>query len=771
MNIQACLRVLIQACVVVVLLASCAQQRIRNEATTQLRQGNFEASIAGLQEGVAEYPESAILRAGLVSARSEAIARLVAEAAQLRAVGKFDEADKSIARGLKLEPNNDRLLGLQADMALARKQRERMEEINTLIDTGKKARALRIVEDALRDSPRQADFSALQRRLELELRLDDGASGNSRALAESRPITLDFRNAALSTVLEAITKGSGVNFIFDRDVRQDTRVSVFLRSARVDDAIDLVTSANQLARRTIDPKTVLIYPNTPEKQREHQDQVIRVFHLANADAKSTAALFRSMLRIKEPYVDERSNMISIRESPEIVALAERLVALHDVGEAEVMMEVEILEIKTSRLTELGINFPNSVSLTPLPAAGSSGLTLGSLSSINNDRIGVSVAGLLINLRREVGDFNILANPRIRAKNREKAHILIGDKVPVITSTSSATGFVSQSVSYLDVGLKLDVEPVVSPDDEVTIKMGLEVSTLAKEVPITGGGLAYQIGTRNATTTLRLRDGETQLLAGLISNEDRSTSNRVPGLGDLPVAGRLFASQKDDVQRTELVLAITPRILRNAPRPDIAQAEMWVGTEMATKLRASPWSTKAARLNKETSGKSEKPDASKATSSANEGGSVDTTARTSGGASKYAGATQPSWKGPKEVKTGDIFTVELQLTSGQAIRGVPFEISFPTQLMDVVDVNEGEFFKQEDGVTSFTHSVNKETGRIGVAILRSDATGAAGKDTVLSVRFKAKATGSAEVSLTSFKPVGLEGPVNAKPVSPLGIAIQ
>ena len=562
------------ALLVCLFLASCAQQRIRDATTTQLREGNFEAAIDGLKKGVSEYPESPTLRAGLSAARSEAISRLVAQASQQRAAGQFEDANKTIERGLAIEPGNTRLLGLQADMTLAAKQRSRMAEINALIVEGKKPQALRIVEMALRDAPRQPDFTALQRRLEVEIRLDSGVQ-NTRGLSETRPITLDFRNASLSVVLEAITRGSGINFIMDRDVRQDGRVTVYLRNAKVEDAIDLVIGANQLARKTIDSKTILIYPNTTEKQKEHQEQVIRVFHLANADAKSMAALFRAMLRIKEPYVDERSNMVSIRETPEIVALAERLVALQDVGEAEVMMEVEILEIKTSRLTELGINFPSSITLTPLPATGATGLTLSSVRSINEDRIGVTVGNLLLNLRREVGDFNILANPKIRAKNREKAHILIGDKVPVITSTSNATGFVAESVNYLDVGLKLDVEPLVSPDDEVTIKMGLEVSTLAKEVRTTAGSLAYQIGTRNANTTLRLRDGETQLLAGLISNEDRSTSNRVPGLGDLPLAGRLFSSQKDDVQRTELVLAITPRVLRSAPRPDLSQAELWV----------------------------------------------------------------------------------------------------------------------------------------------------------------------------------------------------
>jgi len=746
---------------VALVLAGCAQQRIRDETTSQLREGHFEAAIAGLQDGVSQYPESPTLRAGLTAARSEAIARLVAEASQHRALGQFDAAEKSIQRGLGLEPGNARLLALQRDLDLARRQRGRLEEVNTLVAAGKKDKALRAVEAALRESPRQADLLAVQRRLELELRLDGGAAGQ-RSLAENRPISLDFRNAPLSTVLDAITRGSGINFILDRDVRQDSRVTVFLRNARVDDAIDLVTGASQLARRTMDPATVLIYPNTPEKLREHQEQVVRVFHLANAEAKSTAAFLKAMLRIKDPFVDERSNMISIRDTPEIVALAERLVALHDVGEAEVMLEVEILEIKTSRLTELGINFPNSLTLTPLAAAGQTGLTLGSVRGINEDRIGLSVAGLLINLRREVGDFNILANPRIRAKSREKAHILIGDRVPVITSTSNATGFVAESVNYLDVGLKLDVEPVVSPDDEVTIKLGLEVSTLAKEVRTTGGSLAYQIGTRNANTTLRLRDGETQLLAGLISNEDRSTSNRVPGLGDLPIAGRLFSSQKDDVQRTELVLAITPRILRSAARPDLAQAELWVGTELATKLRTSPW----ARVPE--AGNDSGKDAGTGKTAVPMADAEPNAAPPA--AAAMAGPARVSWKAPSEISVGDTFTVELQLASGVPLRGAPLEIAFSNKAFDVVEVSEGSFFKQDGGVTSFTHAVNPDTGRIGVALLRSDTSGATGQAAILRLRLKAKTAGPATVSLSSFKPIPLGGnaPVADLPVLSLNV---
>ena len=161
---------------------------------------------------------------------------------------------------------------------------------------------------------------------------------------------------------------------------------------------------------------------------------------------------------------------------------------------------------------------------------------------------------------------------------------------VITTTSTANLGVSESVSYLDIGLKLDVEPNVFLDSEVAIKVGLEVSSVVREITSKTGTLTYQVGTRNAITTLRLKDGETQVLAGLINDEDRRGANRVPGLGDIPILGRLFSNQRDDRTKTEIVLLMTPHVVRNLPPPDVMGLEYPYGTEAASglaPLRISP----------------------------------------------------------------------------------------------------------------------------------------------------------------------------------------
>jgi general secretion pathway protein D len=737
------------------LSAGCAQMA-RDHALSELREGEYELAIKDLEAGVERYPDSVVLRSSLITVKAEAVSRWIAEATRLRTAGKWDESEKVLRRALKAEPTNERLASLLEDLAADRRMAQKIDAARKLADSGKKAQALQLMEGALREAPHHAAVAAYKRQLEAELRTDNGGTGRVR-LAEARPITLDFRGASLGTVLEAITRGSGVNFILDRDVRQDARVTVFLRSATVEDALDLITGANQLARRIIDPRTVLIYPNTPEKQKEHQELVVRVFHLANADAKSTAQLLRTMLHLKDPFVDERANMIAIRESPDVVAMAERLVALHDAGEAEVMLEVEVLEIQANRLTDLGITVPNSVTLTPLAAAGdAAGLTVQSLRGLNSNRVGVTVGNVVLNLRREVGDVNILANPRIRVKNREKARVVIGDRFPVVTSTATATGFVSESVSYLDVGLKLDVEPTVSLEDDVTIKLGLEVSSIAGSVRTPGGSLAYQVGTRNANTILRLRDGETQVLAGLISNDDRTSASRIPGLGDLPIAGRLFSSQKDELQRTELVLAITPRVLRSAPRPDASQAEMWIGTDNVPRLREPPKTLAAGQPPPAAPAGT----AAAAPSSAPAGSPLQAAAPDANPAPKPAPLepVQLVWKGPLQVKAGEIFTVPIHLVSSAPLRGAALELTFPPQQLEVVEVSEGGYFKQADGKTSFTQSVNAAEGKIGLGILRSDLTGASGDAPLIELRLRAKTAGEFDFKVSSLRPVGIGGVV-------------
>lgn len=752
------------------LVAGCAETRIREESRKAMAGGQYQQAMSTLENGLKDYPESTALRTSLLQARADAQMRLISQALTQRAAGQYDEATTTLRQALDLDPTNARVQALLSDMELERKGAADLAIAQKWVEAKQPDRALRTLEQALKDNPRHGGLLDLQRRLLSEQRTAQVQALNG-VLTESRPISLDFRDASLRTVLDVVTRHSGINFVLDRDVRADVRVTVLLRQAKVEDALDLITSSNQLAKKVIDSRTIVIYPNTAEKHREYQEQLVRVFNLSNSDPKGAAAFLKAMLKIREPFVDERTNLLALRDSPENIQLAERLLAVFDSAEPEVLLEVEVLEVAASRLNELGVKFPSSFSLTPLPPVGSGSLTLGNLDGIGRDRIGVGFNpnNLLVNLRREVGDSSTLANPKLRVRNKEKAKILIGDKIPIVSTTTGTGGFVSENISYLDVGLKLDVEPTVFADDEVAIKIGLEVSSLGPSTKTTGGSLAYQIGTRNANTLLRLRDGETQLLAGLISRDERSTSSRVPGLGDLPVLGRLFSSQLDDGKRSELLLAITPRVLRNVKRLNASEAEMWVGTEASPKLRqvgGLQFNTPQPESKPGVPAAAGSPAAPALASPPPPGpAAVPGVPAAPDFPSRQAAAL--SLAAPPQAKVGDTVEVRLDLRDAR-LRGLMTELQFSADKLSLVDADEDDYFRKGGAVTSFSKRV--DAGRVNLSVLRNQATAAEGAGGVFKLRFKATAPGRAEVRVGSAQPVSLE-PNADRPALPAPAVIE
>ena len=745
--------------------AGCAEQRIRDQSQADLNAGQYEHAISALQTGVQEYPDSTMLRSGLVDARTQASAHLIADASSLAAAGKYAEAQALLERLSHVDPDNQRARELLDRLALEQHQRQALADAQRDADAGNIDRALKTVDEALRSNPRHAGLNELQRRLRMQQRAA-GLRSSGAVLADKRPISLDFHDANLRSVLDVVSRTSGINFVFDRDIRSDLRVTVLLRQARIEDALDLITSTNQLAMKVIDERTVQIYPNTTEKQREYQEQVVRVFYLANADAKGAAAFLKSMLKVHEPFVDDRSNMLALRDSADNIQLAERLISLYDSAEPEVELEIQVLEISSTRLTELGIQFPTSLSLTPVApgsdAASGGGLTLGNIRSLTRDNILLGLGGITVNLKREVGDFSTLSNPRIRVRNKEKAKVLVGDKIPIVTSTTGQTGFVSDNVTYLDVGLKLDVEPTIYADDDVSIRVGLEVSSLGTAVKTSSGTLAYQIGTRNASTNLRLHDGETQVLAGLISKNESSDSNRVPGLGDLPVIGRLFSSTLDNGDRKELVLAITPRIVRNLRQLPASESELWVGTEASPRLRPVGGLRAAPPVVPAVAGAADAPRAAPAA------------AATTTSPAPVVAAGEPApvetlpiampqpprigWIAPASVKKGEPFDASVVLTTEFGVRGMTAELKFDPQKLACTDVVDSGFLQQGSTATSLTKTLGPAPGAVQAGVMRATATGAIGQGAVFTLKCKALVAGDAALEVVSARPVGLDGPL-------------
>ncbi len=315
---------------------------------------------------------------------------------------------------------------------------------------------------------------------------------------------------------------------------------------------------------------------------------MRSFHINNTDVKQMVAMVRGLVKARDIYVNERLNLFIMRDTLEMIRLVERLVTINDFPDPEVMLEVEVLEINRNNALKLGPEMPTQTSFSFLPGVGTAAPVLGadgllkltqtSIDGLRNFSIANQV---LVEFKKTLTANNVLANPRIRVKSREKAKILIGDKIPIITSNvSGQAATVTQSVTFVDVGLKLEMEPIISQNDEVSIKALLEVSTVVDTIPLGNGGQVPQIGTRTAETLLSSRDGVTQVLAGLIQDRDRKTLSGIAGLVDIPVLGRLFASQDLNREKTEIVLLITPRIVRNVIQPSNFESEFHSGTASA-----------------------------------------------------------------------------------------------------------------------------------------------------------------------------------------------
>lgn len=703
-------------------LNGCAGERLRQEGVDLMAAGRYEEGLAKLDEALDKAPSNADYRKELLLQRTVALEQLAMAALKARQLGNSSEAEGMYKRMLSLEPGNVRAkAGLEA-LARDRRHAEVMTRARAAVKAGDADEARRLIRSVLIENAEQPDALTVRRELD-ELQARQQASEPTLKSTYAKPVNLEIRDANVKMIFESLARSTGINFILDKDVRPDLRTTVFLRNATIEDAIDLIVQTSQLKKKVLNNNTVLVYPNTVEKAKDYQELVVKGFYLQNADVKLVQASLKALLKTKDMVVDEKLNLIVVRDTPEAIRLAEKLIAMHDLAEPEVMLEVEVLEVQRSRLLALGIQWPSQVTLTPL-ATGGGGLTLDSYRELNASRIGLGISPTTLNLRRDLSDANILANPRIRARNREKAKIMIGDKLPVVTTTTTATGLVSDSIQYLDVGIKLDVEPDVRLKDEVAIKVGLEVSSIAKEVRTPSGSLAYQLGTRNASTVLRLKDGETQILGGLISDQERSSAARVPLLGDIPILGRLFGTQQDDNSKSEIVLSITPRLIRNLALPDAGNGEFWSGTEAY--LRTRPLTLQKG-----------------ATAPVAAAGSADAPVATGSTLAALRAEPQPiaktaglSWKGPTQVKAGEEFKLTLRLKTDGMLRGLPLQIGFDGKALQVMDVVEGGFFSQNGGASSYTKSVNATAGKVFVSVSRSEAGGAQGEDAVLTLMLRA-----------------------------------
>jgi general secretion pathway protein D len=746
------------------LLAGCAAERSYREGMQLVKNGQAQPGLDKLKQASQLEPSRADYRQAYLSQRERHASEQVALAEQATTARRRVEAAALYRAALAIDPGHLRALQGLADLSAGEQTELRLAQAQTALDKGELDSAATLTRSILSDDARDRRARELLR--QIERRRPSVDRDPLLADAYKTPIHIEFRDVPLRTVFDVVSRTSGLNIIFDRDLQADQRTTISLKDSTIEAVLNVLSITHQIDYRTLDSNTILVYANTAQKAKDYQALVVKTFLLSSADAKQVATTLRTIAKSKEVVVDEKLNMLIVRDSPHGIRLAERLVMLHDVREAEVMLEVEVLEVSRQRLLDLGVQWPSRLSLSLQPTAAPLNmleLTQG-LPRARRDEL---LTGLKLipdasvdfaaNFRNNTGDTNLIANPRIRVKSRDKAKIVVGDRVPVITVTGNATNssFLSESVSYIDVGLKLEVEPTVYLDDEVSIKLAMEVSSIANQVTTRSGSVAYQIGTRNASTVLQLVDGETQVLAGLISDEDRKSAAQLPGLGDIPLLGRLFGNRTTTAAKTEIVLAITPRIVRNIPQIESSLAEFDSGTE--SNLRARPLILGKLAL-------APKASVDGARRSAAAGG--DATSGAAPAPTSEAGdrptATAFAWQGAPSTRVGEVISVELHFEGQAKLVTLPLSLAFDPKIFELVGIQTGSTFSRENG--GVVSSRVTSPGQVRITAIRP--TGGAEAGTALVVQLKAlEASAGSELALTSVDPISVGG-MKARATAPL-----
>lgn len=519
----------------------------------------------------------------------------ISQAEKARSQGNLEMALLQYQQILEIDPHN--IVAQEGIQKL-----KQIDQVKPLFDLAKSSyekgnfeAALTILKEVIKTAPDLQQAVNLKFDIERELNRKILNPPLASERLEQR-VSLEFRNAPVQAVMELLSQHSGINFILDKDTRLEQTTTIYAKETTVQEALDMIVRTSNLGYKMLNANTFLIYQDTPEKKKIYEELITRSFYLGNADAQRAQEMVSKLYEPKAMFFDNSLKMLVIRDTKQVVESIEKVLEAYDLPMSEVVLDIEVLEVNRDTLLGLGITFPDQVKVSALNPIGEVGkYTLNQLKNMTSDSLSLVTADTLatLNFKQTSTKTNLLANPRIRVKSKEEASFLIGDKVPVVTTTvGQNSGFVSESVNYLDVGLKVEVKPEVNKDRQVQIAIKLEVSNIAKEIA-TKNGLVYQIGTRNASTTLQLHDGETQMLAGLIRDDIKTSATHLPGFGKLPLLGRLFSNTTDSKNKSEIVLLITPRIVRpySLPAPHIQEFISGTGSQVTTRpLRLTDHST-------------------------------------------------------------------------------------------------------------------------------------------------------------------------------------
>ncbi|MBI4885727.1 MAG: hypothetical protein HY824_01415, partial [Acidobacteria bacterium] len=690
-------------------------------------------------------------------------------------------------------------------------------------------------EDALREYRRASEYDPTNRQiagkvLEMERRLRDLAEAARPTTtiqqlrqaarqspepllnpASREPIDVVFNNASLRDILNSLGMSAGINVTFERDYA-DRSYTIQLRGVTFEQALNQILAANQLFYKVINERTIMVIPDNAQKRALYEEQVIRTFFISHADATEVAQILNGVIRIPALAVapqivaNKTNNTITVRASANIVQIIERVVEQNDNPKAEIVIDVQILEVNRSRAKQFGIDlsgFAINGAFSPETDPRGTGDNAGTLTAqpfnLNTVSRGISTADFYLSVPSAVVRFletdsetRLIAKPQLRGAEGQQITLNLGDQIPVPATvfTPVAQGGANfnplTSFNYKDVGVNVQMTPRVTIEGDIIMDMTVENSTRGQDVNIAGQNLP-SFGSRRVQTRLRLRDGESNLLAGLLREEERRSMRGIPGLLKIPVLRSILAANDNEIRQTDIIMLLTPRIVRTQELTASDVSPIFIGSQQSLGLGGPP-PLIAAPVPVEppepavpaAPPPAPAPAAGQPVAPGGAGGVPIVppgSGQIPGTTTVPAAPAQPQALAPTGAAGGQIllsppgpefrvgagpYTVPVSISGASQVSSVTLTITFNPAALRVRAVQEGSFMRTGGVVATFTQQVDAATGRVDVVIVRTgDPTGVAGTGLLGAIVFDAVGGGPANLSVTGSAagprgtPVGLQ----------------
>jgi general secretion pathway protein D len=731
-------------------------------ADAEARQ-NYEQAYDFYKQAYAIKPKELRYRASFERMRFLSAASHVHRGQILRDGGKLEEALAEFQKALEIDGSS----------FIAQQELKRTQQM---------------IQEAQNPQPQaSAGASALRRRLE-------SAQGPVELTPISNvPITLKLTEDT-KVIYETIGKLAGINVLFDPDYTS-RRVRIELNGVTLEDALEVVSFETKTFWRPVTPNTIFVAQDNPAKRKELEQNVIKTFYLSNlsqpTELQDVVNAMRTILEVSRIQQLPSQGAIVVRGTPDQMALAQKLVDDLDKAKAEVVVEVAVMQVSRDKLHNLGVNPPTSATVTlqnninttstttgttTTGSSGSGGINLNTLANLNATDFQVTIPSATATALLSDSNTKLIQNPQIRALDGQKATLKIGDRVPVATGSFQPgiggvgiNPLVNTQFQYLDVGVNIDITPRVHAGREVTLKMTLDISAVTGQSNI--GGISQPIiGQRKIEHEIRLKDGEVNLLGGMLEDQQTKALTGIPGLANVPILKYLFSQTNTEHRENEIVFVLVPHIIRG---PDISRSSgemLDVGTANALELRrASRPATPPASA---PSAAPPPPAAPAVVPQAQPQGQARPAQPTPVTPAQATPAPQAGNGGgtfmfdpPALSQTkGATFTVNVMLSGGQNVYSVPLQLNYDPSQVQVVNVSNGGFLSQDGQAVALVHRDDPATGTLQITATRPPgAGGVSGQGAVVTLTFMAKAPGQSALTITrggardpAMQPIALNG---------------